>query len=604
MYGLTMDKSSPAFSEKPPKMFARVIAVALVASKFLQLHRVLGLTCTVVTLVNGIANGTGIARGPGNSPMTIGASCPAQVCGCMPKMCTDLAIISGTAMQLTYICPETKTVEVTETIWVTIHDHGSMTAIASLVENPSGFKHTHSNLDSTTVDDKTTTLTDTRKSTLYVTKTVKSTMHHIHDSSSMTAAASLVENPYGSQGLHSNLDSTTVDEKTTTVTGTRKSTLYVTKTIQSKHSSATGGTSYTTVGNSTVANVTHPVSTRPGTVGSTDLVSILPVFTESSHRPLILTNPLRTSLSSPSSLSWSYIWRTTTTGVVAEPAPSSEQGSKVISSSSGTAAPSTVDVTSSLGNGYSTSAVSHANVSTVSYVLPPPGHSHPSRPSATNKESESTSLYVLPPPGHSHPSGPSPTDKEPGSTTSYVLPPPGHSRPSSPSATDKESDSSSSYLLPPPGHSKSLSPSITDMESFPNIGEPTGFISLPPDSEIFTSIFDGATDDFTDTPETLTDGTYFSSELPMYPTAFVRRNHIDNHTYAGTISMVITTTTVTLQEAASAVTSIETQQVTTTETHGSFSPGNERVSQGNVVDTASGYCLYLLPILFLVFLAL
>ncbi|KAF2444938.1 hypothetical protein P171DRAFT_286411 [Karstenula rhodostoma CBS 690.94] len=92
-------------------------------------------------------------------PSPVGFSC-LDSCDCMPKLCTDDAVIKGTTTHLTYLCPETKTVQVTETIFVTVHDGGSQPPTAS-TSAPGD-------------DEKTTTLIATSKSTLFITKTIMS----------------------------------------------------------------------------------------------------------------------------------------------------------------------------------------------------------------------------------------------------------------------------------------------------------------------------------------------------------------------------------------------------------------------------------------------
>ncbi|KAJ4304929.1 hypothetical protein N0V90_000457 [Kalmusia sp. IMI 367209] len=77
---------------------------------------------------------------------------------CMPKLCTDDAVIKGTTTQLTYLCPETKTVQVTETVFVTVSGTGE--------DKPSD-PPTPSN-DS---GDKKTIISVTNKSIVFVTKT-------------------------------------------------------------------------------------------------------------------------------------------------------------------------------------------------------------------------------------------------------------------------------------------------------------------------------------------------------------------------------------------------------------------------------------------------
>jgi len=49
-----------------------------------------------------------------SSPAPVPNSC------CVPKLCTDNAIVRGTSTRITYLCPETKTVFATETVFVTV----------------------------------------------------------------------------------------------------------------------------------------------------------------------------------------------------------------------------------------------------------------------------------------------------------------------------------------------------------------------------------------------------------------------------------------------------------------------------------------------------
>ncbi|KAK7191305.1 hypothetical protein PSPO01_02614 [Paraphaeosphaeria sporulosa] len=81
-------------------------------------------------------------------------------CDCIPKLCTDDAMIKGTTTRLTYLCPETKTVQLTETIFVTVHEGESKFPVAS-TSVPSD-------------DEKTTNFMITSKSMLFITKTVMS----------------------------------------------------------------------------------------------------------------------------------------------------------------------------------------------------------------------------------------------------------------------------------------------------------------------------------------------------------------------------------------------------------------------------------------------
>lgn len=62
-------------------------------------------------------------------PDTAGAACP-DSCGCLPKLCTDDAVIKGTTTHVTYLCPETKTVQMTKTIFVTVEKSPSNTPVA------------------------------------------------------------------------------------------------------------------------------------------------------------------------------------------------------------------------------------------------------------------------------------------------------------------------------------------------------------------------------------------------------------------------------------------------------------------------------------------
>ncbi|KAF9740253.1 hypothetical protein PMIN01_02888 [Paraphaeosphaeria minitans] len=88
---------------------------------------------------------------------TAGLAC-IDSCDCMSKLCTDDAVIKGTTTHFTYLCPETKTVEVTETIFVTVHDGESRLPVLSA--------------STTSNREQTTTVMATSKSTLFITKTV------------------------------------------------------------------------------------------------------------------------------------------------------------------------------------------------------------------------------------------------------------------------------------------------------------------------------------------------------------------------------------------------------------------------------------------------
>lgn len=79
------------------------------------------------------------------------------------------------------------------------------------------------------------------------------------------------------------------------------------------------------------------------------------------------------------------------------------------------------------------------------------------------------------------------------------------------------------------------------METFPTINTETGFISLPPESELFSSIFDGETD-----TAVLTDGTFISSEpAPTAAPDVVVARHDTKAGVNGTVTEVHTTTTTT-----------------------------------------------------------
>lgn len=56
---------------------------------------------------------------------TAGMACVDSCGDCMPKLCTDDAVIKGTTTHLTYLCPETKTVQVTETVFITVNGNES-----------------------------------------------------------------------------------------------------------------------------------------------------------------------------------------------------------------------------------------------------------------------------------------------------------------------------------------------------------------------------------------------------------------------------------------------------------------------------------------------
>ena len=97
--------------------------------------------------------------------------------------------------------------------------------------------------------------------------------------------------------------------------------------------------------------------------------------------------------------------------------------------------------------------------------------------------------------------------------------------------------------LPPVGHPKPSSKVISNLESFPVIDEPTGYLDLPSDSAIFSSVFDGLTQESTVIPATMTDGTFFSSDVPAHPTALAAREQADNQTTVALQSLDAATTT-------------------------------------------------------------
>lgn len=181
------------------------------------------------TLVNGITNGTGIARGPTTTSTPVLDACP-TTCGAVTKLCTDDAIIKGTSTHLTYLCPETKTVLVTETVFVTVHEgenQSSATSSATSV-TPYKFKRMTSSLHVHTVtsmvfykntnkgrisEDITTTVVTMSKSTIFITKTVKFKSKHPTASVTVTSSSvqsSLTTNPASSVMTTSLLDSSTL----------------------------------------------------------------------------------------------------------------------------------------------------------------------------------------------------------------------------------------------------------------------------------------------------------------------------------------------------------------------------------------------------------
>lgn len=92
------------------------------------------------TLVNGITNGTGIARGPIVTPAPVEYACPA---GCGPpdtRLCVEPnAVISGVTTRLTYLCPPpAQTVHVTETVLVTIHDTDQVPPVTPVHDSVKG----------------------------------------------------------------------------------------------------------------------------------------------------------------------------------------------------------------------------------------------------------------------------------------------------------------------------------------------------------------------------------------------------------------------------------------------------------------------------------
>ncbi|KAK3203092.1 hypothetical protein GRF29_112g220066 [Pseudopithomyces chartarum] len=359
-------------------------------------------------------------------------------------------------------------------------DLGPMTIGASCPAEPVCGCMPHMCTDLATIGGTATLLTYLcpEVKTVQVTATVVSTvMVTVHD---------------GEGRLSTTATASTGDDKTTTIKETRKSTLYVTKTIQVKHSSTAGLTvtitgviasdpayTHVIVPQSSEVKVTALVSSHasfgnstsslsPHSVGgnSTSPVSVHPVPTEPANssfsivlstasQGLVLTNPLRPSFSPAG------IWlNSTTSDVIFLPRPSI---------SSGTA------VTSMIGLVVPTTSPT-ANLSDAS--------------AASNTASPIGITY-----------------------------------------------------LPPVGHPKPSSKVISNLESFPFIDEPTGYLDLPSDSAIFSSIFEGLTQESTVIPATLTDGTFFSSDMPAHPTALVAREQADNQTTVALQSLDAATTT-------------------------------------------------------------
>ncbi|KAL1610327.1 hypothetical protein SLS60_001993 [Paraconiothyrium brasiliense] len=463
----------------------------------------------------------------------------------MPKLCTDDAIINGKTTHLTYLCPETKTVQVTETVFVTVHDGESKSLVTSI-----------GNVD----DEKTTTLTATSKSTLFITKTIMSkhsasllpgeTLSPISTSQASSTDAITIGEPNHTQPAVPTQD---FEKPTSPVHLTLKSTATVLETL----------------------NV-HPHDPVPSLHSWLSLHSSMiltnPLRPTASSLAMILTNPLR-----PSTTAFG-IWRNTTTSVAVAP---SFSDTLLARTTSDTGFKSTIRLTMSL-NAPSTAVPVPVSISTDGI--------------ATISTIGSTLKLGAPSVTSSFPSY-SPSSVSPSPSTSLA-----NSSNSSVSGTPFNftethangplNTQSTPYPgVPPveyPRSSAKINMTVTDDRPTVDTAQFTAsvsdnFISLPSDTETSWSIAgDESTvtdmevfptikpDDPTSTASVLTDGILFSSDTPPYPTEVPAKRQDEEH-IDGTISKVFTTTTVTL--ANSTVTS--TQETLATNSTGSTGTASE-----------------------------
>ncbi|KAL5407908.1 hypothetical protein PMIN06_007055 [Paraphaeosphaeria minitans] len=468
---------------------------------------------------------------------TAGLAC-IDSCDCMSKLCTDDAVIKGTTTHLTYLCPETKTVEVTETIFVTVHDGESRLPVLSASTNR----------------EQTTTVMATSKSTLFITKTVISK----HPTSS-----SLGETPFSASNP-------LVSSSTAVGTG------------EPEYPEPSAPTQNHPEPTTTVHVTSESTSTVLKTMSSHSVLPFWPVRPTHS----ILTNPLRPSPTA------SGIWlNTTTLAAVSQSSSGTESNSTVhltmvphttstavsmstdrIAISSGTESLSTLyltmpSLTTSAAASLSTSGVTASSAinftltveetsvteSKSTLYLTMLSHTNSTAASmSTDGVAESFTINSTLTLVMSSATGPIPTPPAPGYTPSSVMKP--IITPVVPEIT--------------PGFpSASLTITATDDRPAPGLPQLTvsvsdNFISLPSDSETSWSI-PGEESTITDlenyptikpdsptpAPSIMTDGIFFSLDAPPYPTAVPekRRNGEQQSHVDGTIGMVHMTTTVAVQ---------------------------------------------------------
>ncbi|KAL5388499.1 hypothetical protein DPSP01_003070 [Paraphaeosphaeria sporulosa] len=502
-------------------------------------------------------------------------------CDCIPKLCTDDAMIKGTTTRLTYLCPETKTVQLTETIFVTVHEGESKFPVAS-----------------TSVDDeKTTNFMITSKSMLFITKTVmsKQLTSSPLDETPISASNPLVSSSAAvATGEHGypepSVPIQNYPEPTTTVHVTLKSAITVLKTMSS-HSALPFWPLRPT--HLILTNPLHPSPAASGIWLNTTIPEVVPQSssgTESNSTLHHIMVPRTTStVISVSTYGMAISSGTNYLTLIYLTMPSLTTSAAASMSTDGIAGSSGTDSESTL---YLTMP-SHTKSSAASLSISSVTASSTTNSTLTLELSVTESKSTLYLNMLSHTSSTAASVSTDGAAGSVVInstftpvipsatgpipnpPIPGYDRSSASSMMDPIITPVVPELAPGLP-SASLTMTALDDRPAPSLPQLTtpvsdNGISLPSDSETSWSIT-GQESTITDIenyptikpdsttlePSVWTDGTFFSLDSPPYPTAAPpkRRDEEQQSQVDGTISMVHMTTTVALQGKNSTVTGI------------------------------------------------